>query len=40
MRLMGEQFVSGQTIGEALEKGRPWVGKGFRYRYACWARRR
>jgi RHH-type proline utilization regulon transcriptional repressor/proline dehydrogenase/delta 1-pyrroline-5-carboxylate dehydrogenase len=33
MRLMGEQFVSGQTIGEALEKGRPWVGKGFRYSY-------
>jgi RHH-type proline utilization regulon transcriptional repressor/proline dehydrogenase/delta 1-pyrroline-5-carboxylate dehydrogenase len=33
MRLMGEQFVSGQTIGEALENGRPWVRKGFRYSY-------
>jgi RHH-type transcriptional regulator, proline utilization regulon repressor / proline dehydrogenase / delta 1-pyrroline-5-carboxylate dehydrogenase len=33
MRLMGEQFVSGQTIGEALEKGRPLVRKGFRYSY-------
>ena len=33
MGLMGEQFVAGQTIGEALEKGRPWVRKGFRYSY-------
>jgi RHH-type transcriptional regulator, proline utilization regulon repressor / proline dehydrogenase / delta 1-pyrroline-5-carboxylate dehydrogenase len=33
MRLMGEQFVSGQTIGEALANGRPWVAKGFRYSY-------
>jgi len=33
MRLMGEQFVSGQTIEEALENGRPWVAKGFRYSY-------
>src|SRR5690348_16918743 len=29
MRLMGEQFVAGQTIEEALEKGRPWVRRGF-----------
>jgi RHH-type proline utilization regulon transcriptional repressor/proline dehydrogenase/delta 1-pyrroline-5-carboxylate dehydrogenase len=33
MRLMGEQFVSGQTIEEALENGRPWVAKGFSYSY-------
>ncbi|HTR86846.1 MAG TPA: L-glutamate gamma-semialdehyde dehydrogenase [Reyranella sp.] len=33
MRLMGEQFVSGQTIEEALANGRPWVAKGFRYSY-------
>src|ERR1051325_3217196 len=33
MRLMGEQFVAGQTIEEALENGRPWVAKGFRYSY-------
>ncbi len=33
MRLMGEQFVSGQTIEEALENGRPWVARGFRYSY-------
>ena len=33
MRLMGEQFVSGQTIDEALDNGRPWVAKGFRYSY-------
>ncbi|TMJ23182.1 MAG: trifunctional transcriptional regulator/proline dehydrogenase/L-glutamate gamma-semialdehyde dehydrogenase, partial [Alphaproteobacteria bacterium] len=33
MRLMGEQFVAGQTIGEALDNGRPYVAKGFRYSY-------
>ena len=33
MRLMGEQFVAGQTIEEALENGRPWVARGFRYSY-------
>jgi len=33
MRLMGEQFVAGQTIDEALANGRPWVAKGFRYSY-------
>jgi RHH-type proline utilization regulon transcriptional repressor/proline dehydrogenase/delta 1-pyrroline-5-carboxylate dehydrogenase len=33
MRLMGEQFVAGQTIEEALDNGRPWVRKGFRYSY-------
>ena len=33
MRLMGEQFVSGQTIDEALANGRPWRAKGFRYSY-------
>src|SRR5471032_1459789 len=33
MRLMGEQFVSGQTIGEALANGRPWEAKAFRYSY-------
>src|SRR5476651_1325490 len=33
MRLMGEQFVSGQTIDEALANGRPWEAKGFRYSY-------
>ncbi len=33
MRLMGEKFVSGQTIEEALENGRPWVAKGFSYSY-------
>jgi RHH-type transcriptional regulator, proline utilization regulon repressor / proline dehydrogenase / delta 1-pyrroline-5-carboxylate dehydrogenase len=33
MRLMGEQFVAGQTIDEALANGRPWVRRGFRYSY-------
>ena len=33
MRLMGEQFVSGQTIEEALANGRPYEAKGFRYSY-------
>jgi RHH-type proline utilization regulon transcriptional repressor/proline dehydrogenase/delta 1-pyrroline-5-carboxylate dehydrogenase len=33
MGLMGEQFVLGQTIGEALENARPRVRQGFRYSY-------
>jgi RHH-type proline utilization regulon transcriptional repressor/proline dehydrogenase/delta 1-pyrroline-5-carboxylate dehydrogenase len=33
MRLMGEQFVAGQTIEEALANGRAREAKGFRYSY-------
>lgn len=33
MRLMGEQFVAGQTIGEALDNGRRFEARGFRYSY-------
>src|SRR4051795_1991548 len=33
MRLMGEQFVAGQTIDEALSNGRRWEAQGFRYSY-------
>jgi RHH-type transcriptional regulator, proline utilization regulon repressor / proline dehydrogenase / delta 1-pyrroline-5-carboxylate dehydrogenase len=33
MRLMGEQFVSGQTIEEALQNGRRFEEEGFRYSY-------
>ncbi len=33
MRLMGEQFVAGQTIEEALARGRRWEARGFRYSY-------
>ncbi|MGQ3298757.1 bifunctional proline dehydrogenase/L-glutamate gamma-semialdehyde dehydrogenase PutA [Reyranella sp.] len=33
MRLMGEQFVAGQTIGEALANGRRFEAEGFRYSY-------
>ncbi len=33
MRMMGEQFVLGQTIGEAVTRGRRMEGKGFRYSY-------
>jgi RHH-type proline utilization regulon transcriptional repressor/proline dehydrogenase/delta 1-pyrroline-5-carboxylate dehydrogenase len=33
MRLMGEQFVAGQTIAEALSNGQRWEGQGFRYSY-------
>jgi RHH-type proline utilization regulon transcriptional repressor/proline dehydrogenase/delta 1-pyrroline-5-carboxylate dehydrogenase len=33
MRLMGEQFVSGQTIEEALANGRRFEAEGFRYSY-------
>ena len=33
MRMMGEQFVTGQTIEEALAKSRGAEAKGFRYSY-------
>jgi RHH-type proline utilization regulon transcriptional repressor/proline dehydrogenase/delta 1-pyrroline-5-carboxylate dehydrogenase len=33
MRLMGEQFVTGQTIEEALVRSRRMEAKGFRYSY-------
>lgn len=33
MRLMGEQFVLGQTISEALENAQSLEGQGFRYSY-------
>jgi len=33
MRMMGEQFVRGETIEEALKRAREWEEKGFRYSY-------
>ncbi|EKS29331.1 trifunctional transcriptional regulator/proline dehydrogenase/L-glutamate gamma-semialdehyde dehydrogenase [Afipia felis] len=33
MRMMGEQFVMGETIDEALERARPLEARGFRYSY-------
>ncbi|TSE34870.1 Bifunctional protein PutA [Tepidimonas fonticaldi] len=33
MRLLGEQFVTGQTIAEALERARAREAQGFRYSY-------
>jgi len=33
MRLMGEQFVTGQNIAEALARSRKMEAKGFRYSY-------
>ena len=33
MRMMGEQFVTGQTIAEALSNSRKMEAKGFRYSY-------
>ncbi len=33
MRMMGEQFVTGQTIREALGHARGWEARGFRYSY-------
>ncbi|WP_160287972.1 trifunctional transcriptional regulator/proline dehydrogenase/L-glutamate gamma-semialdehyde dehydrogenase [Pseudomonas knackmussii] len=33
MRLMGEQFVTGETIGEALANATTMESKGFRYSY-------
>ncbi|NNG58588.1 trifunctional transcriptional regulator/proline dehydrogenase/L-glutamate gamma-semialdehyde dehydrogenase [Sphingomonas paucimobilis] len=33
MRMMGEQFVTGETIGEALKRARKREAQGFRYSY-------
>jgi len=33
MRLMGEQFVTGETIGDALRHARPREAQGFRHSY-------
>ena len=33
MRMMGEQFVTGEVIGEALERARKQEAKGFAYSY-------
>jgi RHH-type proline utilization regulon transcriptional repressor/proline dehydrogenase/delta 1-pyrroline-5-carboxylate dehydrogenase len=33
MRMMGEQFVTGETIDEALKRSRSLEAKGFRYSY-------
>jgi len=33
MRVMGEQFVCGETIGEAIAHARPFEARGFRYSY-------
>lgn len=33
MRMMGEQFVTGETIDEALKRARSLEAKGFRYSY-------
>ncbi|AGB74478.1 MULTISPECIES: trifunctional transcriptional regulator/proline dehydrogenase/L-glutamate gamma-semialdehyde dehydrogenase [Rhizobium] len=33
MRMMGEQFVTGETIDEALKRARALEAKGFRYSY-------
>ena len=33
MRVMGEQFVTGQTIDKALSRAEPLEAKGFRYSY-------
>ena len=33
MRMMGEQFVTGETIGEALKRAREREAQGFRYSY-------
>ncbi len=33
MRMMGEQFVTGETIGEALKRAKPLEARGFGYSY-------
>lgn len=33
MRMMGEQFVRGETIEEAIKRSKSWEERGFRYSY-------
>jgi RHH-type proline utilization regulon transcriptional repressor/proline dehydrogenase/delta 1-pyrroline-5-carboxylate dehydrogenase len=33
MRVLGQSFVAGQTIGEALARAKAWEAKGFTYSY-------
>ncbi len=33
MRMLGNQFVTGQTIGEAIKNGQPNEARGYRYSY-------
>ena len=33
MRMMGEQFVAGETIGQALDNGKKFEAQGFRYSF-------
>ncbi|AKX45605.1 pyrroline-5-carboxylate dehydrogenase [Thiopseudomonas alkaliphila] len=33
MKIMGEQFVLGQTMAQALHKGKRWVAKGYDYSF-------
>ncbi|SUH16389.1 trifunctional transcriptional regulator/proline dehydrogenase/pyrroline-5-carboxylate dehydrogenase [Salmonella enterica subsp. enterica] len=39
MRLMGEQFVTGETIAQALANARKLEEKGFAILTICWAKR-
>ena len=38
MREMGEQFVLGRTIDEAVKRGKPFTQKGYLYSMICSAR--
>jgi RHH-type proline utilization regulon transcriptional repressor/proline dehydrogenase/delta 1-pyrroline-5-carboxylate dehydrogenase len=38
MRMMGEQFVTGETIGEALNNARRLKRRAFAIPTTCWAR--
>ena len=40
MRLMGKQFVAGETIADALQHAQRFEAQGFRDRTTCWARLR
>src|SRR5690606_7739321 len=33
MKILGRQFVLGETIGEALERGEPLLGKGYSFSF-------
>ncbi|VFS16064.1 trifunctional transcriptional regulator/proline dehydrogenase/pyrroline-5-carboxylate dehydrogenase [Salmonella enterica subsp. enterica serovar Typhimurium] len=40
MRLMGEQFVTGETIAQALANAENWKRKGSAILTICWAKPR
>ena len=40
MRLLGKQFVTGETIDEALKNSAEREARGYLFSTTCWAKRR